>query len=128
MFLISFIIIKHAFLLRHYIKTGSFKMARINISVPDSFLSKIDQYKKIRNVNRSQFLVNAAAEYFSIIDGQEANEKRVRAMESLLKTREEISKYFKGKKIDVVEEIRKMREERMQTLEDTLNDKTYGTK
>ena len=77
-------------------------MARINISVPDSFLSKIDQYKKIRKVNRSQFLVNAATAYFSIIDDDEANEKRVRAMESLLKTREEISKYFKVKKIDVV--------------------------
>jgi metal-responsive CopG/Arc/MetJ family transcriptional regulator len=118
----------YAYLLRHFIKTGSFKMARINISVPDSFLSKIDQYKKIRKVNRSQFLVNAATAYFLIIDDQEANEKRVRAMESLLKTREEISKYFKGKKIDVVEEIRKMREERMQTLEDTLNDKAHGTK
>ncbi len=103
-------------------------MARINISVPDSFLSKIDQYKKISNVNRSQFLINAAVEYFSIIDDQEAYEKRVRGMESLLKTREEISGYFKGKNIDVVEEIRKMREERMQTLEDTLNDKTHGTK
>ena len=103
-------------------------MARINISVPDSFLSKIDQYKKIRKVNRSQFLISAAAAYFSIIDDQEAYERRVRGMESLLKTREEISGYFKGKNIDVVEEIRKMREERMQTLEDTLNDKTHGNK
>jgi|GEM_PF-644092 len=103
-------------------------MARINISVPDSFLSKIDQYKKISKVNRSQFLVNAATAYFSIIDDQEANEKRVRAFESLLKTREEISGYFKGKKIDVVEEIRKMREERMQTLDDTLNHKAHGNK
>jgi len=103
-------------------------MARINISVPDSFLSKIDQYKKIRKVNRSRFLVDAAAAYFSIIDDREANEKRIRAMESLFKTRDEISKYFKGKKIDVVEEIRKMREERMQTLENTLTDKAHGTK
>ena len=122
------IITRYAYSLRHVIKTGSFEMARINISVPDSFLSKIDQYKKIRKVNRSQFLVNAAAAYFSIIDDQEANEKRIRAMESLFKTRDEISKYFQGKKIDVVEEIRKMREERMQTLENTLTDKAHGTK
>jgi len=122
------IVTRQAYALRHFTKTGSFKMARINISVPDSFLAKIDQYKKVRKVNRSQFLINAAAAYFSVIDDQEANEKRVRAMESLLRTREEISKYFKGKKIDVVEEIRKMREERMQTLEDTLNDKAHGTK
>ena len=47
---------------------------------------------------------------------------------NVFKTREEISKYFKGKKIDVVGEIRKMREERMQTLEDTLTDKAHETK
>ena len=103
-------------------------MARINISVPDSFLSKIDQYKKIRKVNRSRFLVDAAAAYFLIIDDQEAKEKRVKAMESLFRTRAEISKYYHGKKIDVVEEIRKMREERMQILENTLTNKAHGTK
>ncbi|MBM3708373.1 MAG: hypothetical protein FJW69_08585 [Actinobacteria bacterium] len=102
-------------------------MARINISVPDEFLSKVDRYKRFKNVNRSQFLIDAAEEYFSIIDDELASEKRVKAMESLFKTREELKKYFKGKKIDVVEEIRKMREERMLRIGEAVVEKTDGT-
>jgi len=102
-------------------------MARINISVPDEFLSKVDRYKKLKNVNRSQFLIDAAAGYFRIIDDELASEKRVKAMESLLRTREELKKYFKGKKIDVVEEIRKMREDRMLRIGEVLLEKTDGT-
>lgn len=103
-------------------------MARINISVPDSFLSKIDNYKKIKKVNRSQFLIDAVSEYFSIIDEKMASEKRLRAMESLFKTRDEIKEYFQGKNIDVVEEIRNMREERMQRLAGISAENENGTK
>ena len=102
-------------------------MARINISVPDEFLSKVDRYKKFKNVNRSQFLIDAAKKYFNIIDDELNLQKRVKAMESLLKTREELKKYFKGKKIDVAEEIRKMREDRMLRIGEAIVEKKDGT-
>ncbi|MBM3705462.1 MAG: hypothetical protein FJW66_02945 [Actinobacteria bacterium] len=103
-------------------------MARINISIPDYLLSEIDNYKKIKKVNRSQFLIDAAKKYFSEIDDEISQEKRIKAFKSLLKTRKEIQKYFYGKKIDVVGEIKKMREERMQILEDILAENKNGTK
>lgn len=102
-------------------------MARINISVPDDVLSKVDHYKKIKKVNRSQFLADAAIEYFSIIDEKLDAEKRIKAWERLFKTREEIKKFWPKEKIDVVEEIRKMREERMQRIESTVAEEKNGS-
>ena len=101
-------------------------MARINISIPDDFLSEIDHYKKIKKVNRSQFLADAAKEYFSIIEDRLASEKRIKAWERLFKTREEIKEFWPEEKIDVVKEIRKMREERMQRIESAVTEEKNG--
>jgi len=49
-------------------------------------------------------------------------------MESLFKTREELKKYFKDKNIDVVEEIKKIREDRMLRIGEAVIGKTNGVK
>jgi predicted RNase H-like HicB family nuclease len=41
------------------------KMARVNISVPENLLSKIDSYAMRTGASRSGMLVNAALEYIS---------------------------------------------------------------
>ena len=41
------------------------KMARVNISVPENLLSKIDSYATKTGASRSGMLVNAALEYIS---------------------------------------------------------------
>ncbi len=103
-------------------------MVRINISVSEDFLLKVDKYKGIKNVNRSKFFIDAAENYFRIIDDELDFNNRIKAMESLFKTREELKKYFKDKNIDVVEEIKKIREDRMLRIGEAVIGKTNGVK
>ncbi len=50
-------------------------MAKVNISIPDSFLKEIDKYKEYKKVNRSQFIIDAARVYFDIIEDEKAKFK-----------------------------------------------------
>lgn len=93
-------------------------MVKINVSIPEDFLVEIDRYKKIKNITRSQFIINAAKSYFNTIESELAAERKKDAIDRLRKTREEIMKLLSTKKeIDVVEELRKMRSERGREIE-----------
>ncbi|MCL5985355.1 MAG: type II toxin-antitoxin system HicB family antitoxin [Actinobacteria bacterium] len=91
-------------------------MGVVNISLPDDLLEKIDGYRKMRNENRSEFFKHAAGLYFDEIEKEIVFEKKKRALKRLMKIGEEIRKegIFRG--IDVVEEIRRLREERTDEL------------
>lgn len=91
-------------------------MTKINISIPDDFLKEIDKYKRIKKVTRSQFLVDAAKNYFNLIEDSIASKRKRDAIKSLKKTRKEIMELTADKgEIDVVKALRDMRNKR--TLE-----------
>jgi len=93
-------------------------MVKINVSIPENFLTEIDRYKKIKNITRSQFIIDAAKNYFNTIESALAVERKKDAINRLKNTRQEIMKLISTKKeIDVVEELRKMRSERGKEIE-----------
>jgi metal-responsive CopG/Arc/MetJ family transcriptional regulator len=93
-------------------------LAKINVSIPEDFLSEIDRYKKIKKVTRSQFLINAASVYFDTIESELASERKKNAVNKLRKTRQDIMKLISGKHdINVVEELREMRLGREKEIE-----------
>ena len=99
-------------------------MVKINVSVPEDFLAEIDRYKKIKNITRSQFIIDAARNYFNAIESVLALERKKDAIDRLKKTRQEIMKLIPVKKeIDVVEELRKMRSERGKEIENRISGK-----
>ena len=99
-------------------------MVKINVSIPEDFLTEIDKYKKIKNITRSQFIINAAKNYFDTIESALALERKKDAVSRLKNTRQEIMKLLPTeKKIDVVEELRKMRSERGKEIEKRVIEK-----
>lgn len=99
-------------------------MVKINVSIPEDFLTEIDKYKKIKNITRSQFLINAARNYFDAIESTLALERKKEAVNRLKNTRREIMKLLPtGGKIDIVEELRVMRSERGKEIEKRVTGK-----
>lgn len=93
-------------------------MVKINISIPEDFLMEIDRYKKIKNITRSQFIIDAVKNYFNTIESALTVTRKTDAIKRLKKTRQEIKKLISVKKEkDVVEELRKMRSERGKEIE-----------
>ncbi len=99
-------------------------MVKINVSIPEDFLEEIDRYKKIKNITRSRFIIDAAKIYFNTIESELAAERKKKAVERLKKTRNEIMKLASVKeKVDVTEELRKMRLERGQEIKKRVTGK-----
>ena len=98
-------------------------MVKINVSVPEDFLAEIDRYKKIKNITRSQFIMDAAKNYFNTIESSLAEERKLDAINRLRKTRQEIRKITSAKEMDVALELRKMRLERSKEIEKRVIEK-----
>jgi len=98
-------------------------MVKINVSVPEDFLAEIDRYKKIKNITRSQFIIDAAKNYFNTIESSLAEKRKSDAIKRLRKTRQEIMKLTSAKEMDVAEELRKMRSERSKEIEKRVTGK-----
>ena len=99
-------------------------MVKINVSISEDFLIEIDKYKKIKNITRSQFLVDAARNYFNAIESALALERKKDAVGRLKNTRQEIMKLLPiEKKIDVAEELRVARSERGKEIEKRVTGK-----
>jgi len=92
-------------------------MAVINISIPKDLLEKVDNYKKKIKKNRSEFFADAVKSYFNKVEEYIAFEKQKKAIKRLMKIGEKLQKegVFKDD-FDVVEEIRKLRQERTDEL------------
>jgi metal-responsive CopG/Arc/MetJ family transcriptional regulator len=92
-------------------------MAVINISIPKDLLEKVDNYKKIIKKNRSEFFANAVKAYFNQVEEYIAFEKQKKAIKRLMKIGEKLQKegVFKDD-FDVVEEIKRLRQERTDEL------------
>ncbi|MFA5014749.1 MAG: hypothetical protein WC549_04345 [Actinomycetota bacterium] len=99
-------------------------MVKINVSIPEDFLTEIDKYKKIKNITRSQFLIDAAKNYFNTIESALTFERKKDAINRLKNTRREIMKLLPTeKRIDVAEELRVMRSERGKEIEKRVTGK-----
>lgn len=93
-------------------------MVKINVSVPEDFLAEIDRYKKIKSITRSQFIIDAAKNYFNTIESALAAERKKDAINRLKETRQEIMELISTEKeINVVEYLRKMRLEHGKEIE-----------
>jgi len=91
-------------------------MSVINISIPDEFLTKVDNYKKIVKEKRSEFFINAAELYFKKIEEKMYFERRKKAFKELQKIIKRLWDQGLIEEFDAVEEIRKMRDERTKEL------------
>ena len=100
-----------------YLKKVKFKMAVINISIPQELIEKVDSYKKIVKKNRSEFFADAVKEYFNKVEEYIAHERQIKAIKRLMEIGEQMRRdgVFK-EDFDVVEEIRRQRQERTDEL------------
>jgi len=85
-------------------------MSRINISIPEEIIKKIDCYKEIIQISRSGFILNALENYFSEVERKILKDKTKDAYEGILKIRKTTAPLFKG--WDSISEIRKLRDSR----------------
>jgi metal-responsive CopG/Arc/MetJ family transcriptional regulator len=85
-------------------------MARINISIPEEIIKKVDSYKEIVQISRSGFILNALENYFIEVESKLLEDKKKNAYEGILEIREKAAPFFKG--WDSTSEIRKLRDTR----------------
>jgi len=92
-------------------------VAVINISLPIELLEKVDYYKTIIKKNRSEFFADAVNAYFNQVEEYINYENRKKSIKRLIKLG---GKLYEEKvfdvEINVVEEIRKSRQDRTNEL------------
>jgi len=97
------------------IKRGVF-MAVVNISIPEEILKKVDNYKKVINKNRSEFVAEAVKKYFEQIDHYIAFKKQKKSINNLMSLGEKLWREGVFDNVDAVRDIRKLRQERTDEL------------
>ena len=85
-------------------------MARINISIPEEIINKIDGYKEVVHISRSGFILKALESYFIEVERKILEDKKRDAYEGILSIREMAAPFFNG--WDSTSEIRKLRDTR----------------
>ncbi|MHB1253689.1 MAG: hypothetical protein ACYCZ1_05920 [Candidatus Humimicrobiaceae bacterium] len=85
-------------------------MTRINISLSDDILNKVDKYKEFVKLTRSRFILKALENYFMEVERRIFENKKKEAVEGILKIREKIGPLFEG--WDSTAEIKKIRNTR----------------
>lgn len=85
-------------------------MARINISISEDALKKVDKYKEIVNLTRSGLIIEALESYFVWLQSRILEEKKKKAIEGIIHIREKISDDLKD--WNSTEEIKRMRNSR----------------
>jgi len=89
-------------------------MARINISISEDALKKVDKYKQIINLTRSGLIIEALKNYFAMLQSRILEEKKKKAIEGIIRIREKISDDLKG--WNSTEEIKRLRDSRWADL------------
>ena len=85
-------------------------MARVNISISEDILKKVDKYKGIVNLTRSGLIIVALESYFARLQSRILEEKKKKAIEGVIQIREKISDDLKG--WNSTEEIKRLRNSR----------------
>jgi len=84
------------------------EMEKINITLPNDYLIKLDEFIKEEKTNRSQFIREATEHYMQDIKEQRALEKRRAEITEAIKIQDEFREKYGKVDWDPVEEIRKM--------------------
>ena len=71
-------------------------MKKINITIPEENLKKINDFCKNENINKSSFIREAAARYISNITRQREEEQKSKDMKWARETMEKLRKKSKG--------------------------------
>lgn len=85
-------------------------MPRINISISEDVLKKVDKYKEIVNLTRSGLIIEALENYFALLQSRILEEKKKKAIEGIIEIREKISDDLRG--WNSTEEIKRLRDSR----------------
>ncbi|MBN2072785.1 MAG: type II toxin-antitoxin system HicB family antitoxin [Actinobacteria bacterium] len=85
-------------------------MARINISLSNEIINKIDRYKEKTRMTRSGFIMKAVENFFPDVERKLLDERKKEAVNGILKIREKTAPLFDG--WDSTTEIRKLRDSR----------------
>lgn len=86
------------------------KYVRINLTIPEERLNQIDEFCKSENINRSEFVREAASDFIALKTEIKKDEKKKKDMAQAIEMMEEIrgkSTFTGGTEI-----IRKFRDER----------------
>jgi len=83
-------------------------MARINISISQEVINKIDIYKEAVRISRSGFILKALESYFIEVERKLLEDKKRDAYEGIMDIREKAAPFFK--EWDSTSEIRKLRD------------------
>lgn len=86
------------------------KYVRINLTIPEERLNQIDEFCKSENINRSEFVREAASDFIALKTGIKKDEKKKKDMAQAIEMMEEIRK--KSTFTGGTEIIRKFRDER----------------
>ena len=86
------------------------KYVRINLTIPEERLNQIDEFCEIENINRSEFIREAASDFIALKTEAKKDEKKKKDMAQAIEMMEEIRK--KSTFTGGTEIIRKFRDER----------------
>lgn len=85
-------------------------MTRINISLSNEIINKIDKYKEKTHMTRSGFILKAVENFFSDVERKILEDRKKEAVEGILKIREKTAPLFEG--WNSTDQIRKLRDSR----------------
>jgi metal-responsive CopG/Arc/MetJ family transcriptional regulator len=91
-------------------------MPRINISIPDDTLKKLDKYRYLIKSTRSGLIREAVNSYFAELDSKIMEERKKEAIKDIAKIKNRVGKELEG--WDSTGEIRKLRDSRRKDLQD----------
>ena len=86
------------------------KYVRINLTIPEERLNQIDEFCESENINRSEFIREAASDFIALKTEAKKDEKKKKDMTQAIEMMEEIRK--KSTFTGGTEIIRKFRDER----------------
>ena len=87
-------------------------MEKINITLPNDYLKKIDEFIKEEKTNRSQFIREATEHYIEELKKQRDMEKRRVEIEEAIRIQDEFREKYGKVDWDPVQLIREMRDSR----------------
>lgn len=85
-------------------------MVRVNISIPDDTLKKVDKYKQLTSLTRSGLIMKALEKYFTELESKILEERKKEAVRNIIKIRDKIGGELRG--WDSTGEIKKLRDSR----------------
>jgi metal-responsive CopG/Arc/MetJ family transcriptional regulator len=76
---------------------GVIMVAKVNISLPDEILEKVDEVRKEKQITRSEFIRQASSAYLKLLEEMKEEEKKRKGIEKAIllqdRIRERVGKY-----------------------------------